>query len=324
MKTEPFISVVTPVYNGAAFLAECIESVLNQTYSNLEYVIVNNCSTDRTLAIAQTYANEDPRVRVVTNKEFVSAAQNHNNAVRETSPRATYCKVVSADDYLFPTALSTLVEFAVEHPSVGIINSYQQSGNSILWKGLSERVTVMSGREACRIELLDRTPIFGTPTSLLYRADLVRLTNNFFPNNETHTDTSACYNVLANSGCDFGFVHQVLSVERKHEGQISKGKQFGAEEFARLDYLMNYGHHCLNAKELITCLNGGLQEYYTMLAMGMLKFKGIGFRKFHLSKLHKFGFQINSLRVVSEALPLIAKKLRHPKRMLYTTKLKLA
>jgi glycosyltransferase involved in cell wall biosynthesis len=143
-----------------------IESVLNQTYSKFEYLIVNNCSTDRTLHIAQTYAKQDPRVRVVTNKGFVSAAQNHNNAVREISPQSDYCKVVSADDYLFSSALSTLVGFAVEHPSVGIINFYQQSRDSILWKGLSESVTVMSGREACRTELLDRTPLFGTPTSL--------------------------------------------------------------------------------------------------------------------------------------------------------------
>ena len=47
------VSVVTPVYNGAEFLAECIESVLAQTYTNWNYTIVNNCSTDETLAIAQ-------------------------------------------------------------------------------------------------------------------------------------------------------------------------------------------------------------------------------------------------------------------------------
>jgi glycosyltransferase involved in cell wall biosynthesis len=149
-----------------AYASIRIESVLNKTHSKFEYVIVNNCSTDRTLHIARTYAKQDPRVRVVTNKGFVSAAQNHNNAVREISPQSDYCKVVSADDYLFSSALSTLVGFAVEHPSVGIINSYQQSRDSILWKGLSESVTVMSGREACRTELLDRTPLFGTPTSL--------------------------------------------------------------------------------------------------------------------------------------------------------------
>ena len=53
---SPLVSVVTPVYNGETYLAACIESVLSQSYSNWEYVIVNNCSTDRTLDIASDYA----------------------------------------------------------------------------------------------------------------------------------------------------------------------------------------------------------------------------------------------------------------------------
>ena len=52
---QPLVSVVTPVYNGAEYLVECIESVVNQTYANWEYVIVDNCSTDDTLAIARRY-----------------------------------------------------------------------------------------------------------------------------------------------------------------------------------------------------------------------------------------------------------------------------
>ncbi len=52
---QTLVSVVTPVYNGEDFLVECIESVLRQSYSNWEYIIVNNCSTDRTLEIALNY-----------------------------------------------------------------------------------------------------------------------------------------------------------------------------------------------------------------------------------------------------------------------------
>ena len=53
-RQEPFVSVLTPVYNGEDFLAECIESVLSQTHGNFEYIIVNNRSTDRSLEIAFT------------------------------------------------------------------------------------------------------------------------------------------------------------------------------------------------------------------------------------------------------------------------------
>src|SRR5688500_12157737 len=98
---QPFVSVVTPVYNGEKYLAECVESVLAQTYHNWEYCIVNNCSTDRTLDIAEAYAQKDKRVRVHNNSEFVGCDQNANIAFRQISPDSRYSKVVHADDWLF-------------------------------------------------------------------------------------------------------------------------------------------------------------------------------------------------------------------------------
>ena len=74
------MSVLTPVYNGEKYLKECIESVLAQDYTSLEYDIVDNCSTDGTLEIAQSYAKHDRRIRVRTNSVFVNAIDNHNRA----------------------------------------------------------------------------------------------------------------------------------------------------------------------------------------------------------------------------------------------------
>src|SRR5262245_30217543 len=75
-KPQPLVSVLTPVHNEEPFLRECIESVLNQTYINWEYIIVNNCSTDRTLDIAQEYAAKDPRVRIHNNIAFLPQLRN--------------------------------------------------------------------------------------------------------------------------------------------------------------------------------------------------------------------------------------------------------
>ena len=62
-RQEPLVSVVTPVYNGEASLAKCIDSVLAQTYRNFEYLIVNNCSTDRSLEIALLMASPPTSAR---------------------------------------------------------------------------------------------------------------------------------------------------------------------------------------------------------------------------------------------------------------------
>src|SRR3974377_1559809 len=97
---QPLVSVLTPVYNGAEFLAECIESVLAQTYTSWDYTIIDNCSSDESLAVAQSYAARDHRIRVVRNERFLPIIQNHNNAIRQISPASKYCKFVFADDWL--------------------------------------------------------------------------------------------------------------------------------------------------------------------------------------------------------------------------------
>src|SRR5262249_46303995 len=98
---EPMVSIVTPVYNGASYLAECIESVLAQTYQNWDYTIVNNCSTDRSMEIARHYAALDDRIRVCENDQFLDVIANHNAALRKISPQSKYCKLIFADDWIF-------------------------------------------------------------------------------------------------------------------------------------------------------------------------------------------------------------------------------
>lgn len=130
MSDAPLVSVVTPVYNGAEFLPQCIESVLAQTYRNWDFTIVNNCSTDDTLNVCLKYAAIDTRIRVVTNPSFLNIIENHNRTLSYLSPQAKYCKVVFADDWLFSSCIEELVANAEQHPSVGIVSSYALAGGS--------------------------------------------------------------------------------------------------------------------------------------------------------------------------------------------------
>src|SRR5262245_33242968 len=102
LNRQPLVSVVTPVFNGALYLRECIESVLAQTYANWEYIIVNNCSTDDTVAIVEEYAKRDNRISVHNNPLFLDVIANYNRALQLISCNSAYCKVLAADDWLFP------------------------------------------------------------------------------------------------------------------------------------------------------------------------------------------------------------------------------
>src|SRR5258708_7412343 len=99
LTSQPRVSIVTPIYNGAEYLSECIESILAQTHQNWDYTLVDNCSTDESKTIAHRYAAKDPRIRVHENRQFLEAIQNHNEALRQISPASKYCKVVFADDW---------------------------------------------------------------------------------------------------------------------------------------------------------------------------------------------------------------------------------
>jgi len=294
---KPLVSVLTPVYNGEAYLAECIESVLAQTYGNFEYVIVNNCSKDRTLEIALSYAKKDHRIRVHNNQEFVPVIDNHNIAFRLMSGSAKYCKVVSGDDYLMPECLAKMVEFAESNPSVGIVGSYQLSGDTVRWQGFKYPKSVFTGQEICRRIFLghDKTFGFGSPTSLMYRADLVRSRNAFYPNPSPHSDSSACFEHLQHSS--FGFLYQVLSFERMHEAtQTSRSKKVERYISAYLSDLIQYGPSYLSKEELDRELAKILKSYRRFLAVDyFVGFRGRAYWDYHRGRLAELGYPLTRL-----------------------------
>src|SRR5690348_3285817 len=218
LRSAPLVSVVTPLYNNCDTLAECIESVLAQSYENWDYTIINNCSTDGSADIAYRYAAKDKRIKVFENERFLRAIPNFNVAVRQISPESKYCKFVFADDWIFPECLKQMVSVAEEHPSVGIVGAYGLQGSDVMWSGLPYPSPTVSGREVCRRLFLDGTYVFGTSTSILYRSDLVRSRNPFFNEQNLHADMESCIVLL--KSCDFGFVHQVLTFKRLRAGSL--------------------------------------------------------------------------------------------------------
>jgi glycosyltransferase involved in cell wall biosynthesis len=311
---QPLVSVVTPVYNGESYLAECIESVLTQTYQNYEYIIVNNCSTDGTLQVARDYAKKDSRIRVINNETFVGVIANHNIAFRAISSSVKYCKVVSADDFIFPECISKLVELAESNPSVGIVGSYQLSGDHILWQGFKYPKSVVSGADLCRRIFLsrDKTFGFGTPTSLLYRADLVRGSGEFYPNPSPHSDTSACFASLACS--DFGFVFEVLSFERTHtQTQSSASAEMNRYSSAAISDVVAYGRFYLSEAEQAQQVKTRLKGYHRFLAVNYF----VGGRKkefwdYHRGRLKELGFSLTWLDLFQAAATTVLEEFANP------------
>lgn len=297
---QPLVSVLTPVYNGEKYLTECIESVLAQTYKKWEYIINDNCSTDRTLEIAQQYAQQDKRIRIYCNEEFVDAVKNHNIALSKISPESKYCKIVQADDWLFPECLTRMVEVAEANPSVGIVSSYRLYDRWVDCDGLPYPSTVVPGREVVRRVLLDGISVFGSMSTVLIRADLIRSSHPFYNEAHLYADTEACFEVLQRS--DFGFVHQVLTYSRLHDEQLSSsaiGNQ--TWRLSRLDKITRFGHFYLDAKEYQLCLERTLDTYYRVQGNNLLKLRGRKYWSYHQKELAEIGFSFSWHRVVKGA-----------------------
>ncbi len=259
------VSIVTPAYNAEPYLAQCIESVLAQTYPHWDYTIVNNCSTDGTLAIAERYAAVCPRIRVVTNETFVGIMANHNRAARQAAADSKYCKFVLADDWLFPDCLQHMVALAEAHPTVGVVGAYGLRGDKVSWDGLPHSAVVVDGRQLCRERLLLNIPhVFGSPTSVMLRADLLRTRTEPFDESSIHSDTDLCFDLLRDS--DFGFVHQVLSFTRTQPNSTSTfSRRMNTFLPAIMRRTQKYGALYLTPGECQAVLDHHLAEYYDYL-----------------------------------------------------------
>jgi glycosyltransferase involved in cell wall biosynthesis len=317
---HPLVSIVTPAYNEEMHLAECIESVLAQSYTNWDYTIVNNCSTDGSLEIAQRYAAKDRRIRVVSNDRLMPIIENHNHTIRQISPDSKYCKFVFADDWLYPACIEEMVRAAERQPSVGLVGAYGTDGQNVLWTGVSGRLYelqppyrnhVVPGPEVCRSNLLGGPYVFGTMTSLLVRSDLIRKRPVFFNQQNLHADQESCLSVLQES--DFSFVHQVLSFSRPREqSNGSFAKQFDSIELGDFVIFLRYGPVFLQETDYQKRLREKRREYHRVLAKNILRIRSKEFWEYHKHTLGAFGSQIDRWLLTRLVLVDLVSKLLHP------------
>jgi len=297
MMINPLVSIVTPVYNGEEYLHECITSVLNQTHQNWEYIIVDNCSTDSTPEILRQYAQKESRIRLIHNAEVLPIMQNWNHMLLHVSEKSSYCKVVHADDWLFPECLTKMVEVGEKNPSTGIIGAYSQWGHRIGCTGLPYNSTVMSGHDICKLTLLKRVYPFLSPSSLMIRSDQIRQRKPFYKEPHLHADVEACYEVLQH--CDFGFVHEILTFVRRHEHSATSiiAKPLNKLILQNLDLLVRFGPKYLAEDEFHSQLKLALTRYYRFLARSIIDKRDDAFWDYHRQGLKDIGLPLNSVKL---------------------------
>lgn len=180
---DPLVSIIVPAYNVQKYLSHCLDSLIQQTYSNFEIIIVNDGSTDKTLEVAQQYSIRDSRL-VIINKPNSGVSDSRNIALRQAL--GEYILFVDADDWLDISTLQVCVERIQKEGADVCFFAYQSEfPNRSDIRTLFSNDRIFTGKEAIDLQrriigpineelsIPQRLDSYGTIWAKLYRKDIL-------------------------------------------------------------------------------------------------------------------------------------------------------
>ena len=169
---RPMVSIIVPIYNAEQYLRRCVDSILNQEYTDFELLLVNDGSTDASGDICEEYGDRDPRV-IVIQKENTGVSDSRNRALDRA--RGKYLQFLDSDDWITPDGTRLFVRAAEEYGCDMVISDfYRVVGERLSTKGDIEEEGVLT-REEFAAHMMENPADFyyGVLWNKLYRRDIV-------------------------------------------------------------------------------------------------------------------------------------------------------
>jgi len=211
--SKPEVSIITPVYNAEEFLKETIESVLDQTYTSFEYLLIDDCSTDNSASIIKEVIKNDERVKYIKLPENSGAAVARNTGLENA--KGQYIAFIDSDDKWYPEKLEKQINFMKETHEGFTYTKYEriseEKGDVISAPDFPQRLDysglLKNTAIACSTVVINRQVIGD------FRMPLVR----------KGQDTATWLKILRNH--DYAYlVNEVLNQYRSREGSLSSNK----------------------------------------------------------------------------------------------------
>ncbi len=240
---QPKVSICIPTYNGEAFIEETIKSAIAQTYSNIELIVSDDGSTDRTIAIAQSFQSQTTAdFRIILHRNY-GLSQNWNFCISQAT--GEYIKFLFQDDLLEPECIEKMVALAQQHPEIGMVFSpraitiaadeshpiLRKASQSIkdLHKSWSNLKSIQPGKELLADANCLNNPInkIGEPSTVLIAARVFAEIGLFDSGLSQYVDLDMWWRIMGNY--HIGFVDEKLSSLRIHPEQQT-WKNFAAGE----------------------------------------------------------------------------------------------
>jgi glycosyltransferase involved in cell wall biosynthesis len=189
------ISVIVPVYNVEKYLDRCISSIINQTYQNLEIILVDDGSSDNCPAMCDKWAMKDSRIRVI-HKQNGGLSDARNAGMKIAT--GEYVGFVDSDDYISPHMYQFLLErMNVDNSDIAICGVEMLWENNSFTKMLTSSGNFLLNTQEALLAIVEESKIKHPVWNRLYKAKC--LSNIFFPVGKTHEDAFWSYKVIANA-----------------------------------------------------------------------------------------------------------------------------
>jgi glycosyltransferase involved in cell wall biosynthesis len=221
MEKEPRISVVMSVYNAAEFLREAVDSILNQTFSDFEFIIIDDKSTDDSLKILKSYI--DPRIILVINDKNIGLTKNLNEGIKLA--KGEFIARMDADDISLPQRFEKQVIFLDTNPHISL------SGTQVIELGLNTVSKFPITSEEIKFSFLHTNSI-AHPTVLFRKNDFVKFSLIYDENYLTAQDYELWTRAI--SILNFSNLEEPLLKLRIHANQISKTKSINQNHFTKM------------------------------------------------------------------------------------------
>ena len=209
------VSIIVPVYNASKFLDDTVNSVLNQTYTNWELILVNDCSTDNSVEIIKKYAKKDKRIKLVNNEINSKAAISRNNGIKEA--KGKYLCYLDADDLWDKEKLEKQVNFMKKKDCAFSFTGYEFADEN----GVPNGKKVYIPEKLNYRQALKNTTIWTT--TVMFDMEKLSKEDIYMPNVKSE-DTASWWSILKKIDYAFG-LNEILSYYRRSEGTLSSDKK---------------------------------------------------------------------------------------------------
>jgi len=241
------VTVCIPTYNYASFIAETIESILSQNFTDYELLIVDDNSTDNTVSVVEPYVRRDPRIRFIVNPSNLGMVENWNYCLNLAE--GEYIKYVFGDDLLAsPDAIGRMASLLDADSSVSLVCSARNFINDrsevINMVSRFEKTGVLHGTDVINLCLIRQGNLIGEPTVVMFRKE--QASRGFRLNYRQIVDLEMWFHLLEQGA--FAYIKEPLCSFRIHERQQTVKNRENLSDLNDVFYLLDDYLH----KEYIT------------------------------------------------------------------------